>query len=406
MTADRARGALAVLQDADGKFLCEVPCGYIVEQTASAHKPRRIQAQRRRRAMLRRRVALTVALLTVAALLAALMPWSGSGAADKPKDTTAGTLEEVHQPTAVLLPSSGTAAEYVPNAAEVEALAKLIYGEAGIVPSTTEQAAVVWCVLNRVDDPRFPDTVLEVIEAPYQFSGYDPEYPVKEEFALLAADVLTRYRAERDGEENVGRVLPAEYCFFTGDGSAVYPVVGLPQLDKESLLTIFDVPEKDRDNYFVKTLGVPAGISFEDTDETERHVEREGISIIYSGRTLKPIRTTRGLVFIESRYLSPVADVLDVLELYERRTAEGAPYIVAKAGFLLQAVIMPYDVINQQFVESLQDLTRECEFSLSEKERREREARDRFTFTEPEQCSLNVDPNTGEVVEGSEVAET
>ena len=59
MTADRARGALAVLQDADGKFICEVPCGYIVEQTASAHKPRRIQAQRRRRAMLRRRVALT-----------------------------------------------------------------------------------------------------------------------------------------------------------------------------------------------------------------------------------------------------------------------------------------------------------------------------------------------------------
>ena len=218
MTADRARGALAVLQDADGKFICEVPYGYIVEQTASAHKPRRIQAQRRRRAMLRRRVALTVALLTVAALLAALMPWSGSGAADKPKDTTAGTLEEVHQPTAVLLPSSGTVAGYVPNAAEVEALAKLIYGEAGIVPSTTEQAAVVWCVLNRVDDPRFPDTVLEVIEAPYQFSGYDPEYPVKEEFALLAADVLTRYRAERDGEENVGRVLPAEYCFFTGDG--------------------------------------------------------------------------------------------------------------------------------------------------------------------------------------------
>lgn len=217
MTADRARGALAVLQDADGKFICEVPCGYIVEQTASAHKPRRIQAQRRRRAMLRRRVALTVALLTVA-LLAALMPWSGSGAADKPKDTTAGTLEEVHQPTAVLLPSSGTVAGYVPNAAEVEALAKLIYGEAGIVPSTTEQAAVVWCVLNRVDDPRFPDTVLEVIEAPYQFSGYDPEYPVKEEFAILAADVLTRYRAELDGEENVGRVLPAEYCFFTGDG--------------------------------------------------------------------------------------------------------------------------------------------------------------------------------------------
>ena len=145
---------------------------------------------------------------------------------------------------------------------------------------------------------------------------------------------------------------------YIGDGSAVYPVIGLPPLDAESLLTIFDVPEKDRDNYFVKTLGIPAGISFEDTDATERQVEREGISIIYSGRTLKPIHTTRGLVFIESRYLAPVADVLDVLELYERRTTEGTPYIVAKAGFLLQAVIMPYDVINQQFVESFSRLKR------------------------------------------------
>ena len=227
------------------------------------------------------------------------------------------------------------------------------------------------------------------------------EYPIDDTAAEEPNAKLITWRLAKRAARDFLRVsfMPSAIV------SAVYPVVGLPQLDKESLLTIFDVPEKDRDNYFVKTLGVPAGISFEDTDETERHVEREGISIIYSGRTLKPIRTTRGLVFIESRYLSPVADVLDVLELYERRTAEGAPYIVAKAGFLLQAVIMPYDVINQQFVESLQDLTRECEFSLSEKERREREARDRFTFTEPEQCSLNVDPDTGEVVEESEVAD-
>ena len=133
---------------------------------------------------------------------------------------------------------------------------------------------------------------------------------------------------------------------YIGDGSAVYPVVGLPQLDKESLLTIFDVPEKDRDNYFVKTLGVPAGISFEDTDETERHVEREGISIIYSGRTLKPIRTTRGLVFIESRYLSPVADVLDVLELYERRTAEGTPLHRREGGLPAYCAYAGIDIEN------------------------------------------------------------
>lgn len=192
---------------------------------------------------------------------------------------------------------------------------------------------------------------------------------------------------------------------YIGDGSAVYPVIGLPPLDAESLLTIFDVPEKQREDWFVQVAGIPSEISFEDMDANEKPVEREAISIAYSGKTLKPLQTRRGLVFIESRYLSPVSDILDVLELYERITPGGTPYIVAKAGFLLQAVIMPYDVINQQFVESLQDLTRECEFSLSEKERREREARDRFTFTEPKQCSLNVDPDTGEVVEESEVAD-
>lgn len=42
---------------------------------------------------------------------------------------------------------------------------------------------------------------------------------------------------------------------------------------------------------------------------------------------------------------------------------------------------------------------------FSKKKTECREARDRFTFTEPEQCSLNVDPDTGEVVEGSEVAD-
>lgn len=187
--------------------------------------PRRIQkAQQRRRRAQRQRAALTIAIVIVAAILAAFMPGSIS---DKSERITAATLEEEYQPAVRLIPSSGTeetegAAGYTPDAAEVEALAKLIFGEAGIVSSTTEQAAVVWCVLNRVDDPRFPDTVLEVVEAPYQFAGYDAENPVYEEYAQLAADVLTRYNAEKNGEENVGRVLPAEYCYFTGDGERNY----------------------------------------------------------------------------------------------------------------------------------------------------------------------------------------
>ena len=172
--------------------------------------------------------------------------------------------------------------------------------------------------------------------------------------------------------------------------------MGLPPLDKESVLTIFDVPEKQREGWIVKTsVHIPEDINFEDFDANEKPVDRNDLSIVYSGKTLKPLRTRRGLVFIESRYLAPVSDVLDVLELYERVTPSGTPYIVAKAGFLLQAVI------SQQFVERLQELTEQCAVSL---DLRQREA-ERRTAAEPEQCSLNVDPDTGEIIDNGAEAE-
>ena len=164
---------------------------------------------------------------------------------------------------------------------------------------------------------------------------------------------------------------------YIGDGNAVYPISCLPELDEESILTIFDVPEKQREDWLVRYRDIPEGISFEDTDATEKIIEQGNLSIVYSGKTLKPLQTRRGLVFIESRYLSPVSDVLDVLELYERVTPFGAPYIVAKAGFLLQAVIMLCDVISAQFVQRLQELTRQCAVSLDLREQeREQAARD------------------------------
>lgn len=176
---------------------------------------------------------------------------------------------------------------------------------------------------------------------------------------------------------------------YIGDGGAAYPVTGLPALDKESLLTIFDVPEKQREDWFVQMECVPSEINFEDGDANEKPVEREALSVVYSGKTLK-----RGLVFIESRYLSPVSDALDVLELYERITPHGTPYIVAKAGFLLQAVIMPYDVISQQFVDNLKRLTEQCVLSLDLREREKERAQAAESAGQ-----FKVDPETGAIIE-------
>ncbi len=105
-----------------------------------------------------------------------------------------------------------------PNEEEVEALAKLIYREARGC-STMEQAAVIWCVLNRVDSAEryFPDTILEVIKQPNQFA-YVEDTPLWPAHVSLAEDVLQRWHEEKEGVEDVGRVLPAGYVYFVGDG--------------------------------------------------------------------------------------------------------------------------------------------------------------------------------------------
>lgn len=115
------------------------------------------------------------------------------------------------------------------------ALAKLTWGEARGVPdlkingrvisTRTQQAAVMWTVLNRFDEG-YKDSIIGVITAytvdkngkiHKQFHGYSEEHPVEEELLALAYDVLDRWNAEKHGE-TVVRELPSEYLWFHGDG--------------------------------------------------------------------------------------------------------------------------------------------------------------------------------------------
>ena len=78
-----------------------------------------------------------------------------------------------------------------------------------------EKAAVAWCILNRVDSPRFPSTVALVV-TPSQFHGYSRNNPVEDELVLIAQDVLGRWQLEKLGLGDVGRVLPPDYLYFGG----------------------------------------------------------------------------------------------------------------------------------------------------------------------------------------------
>lgn len=111
---------------------------------------------------------------------------------------------------------------FKPSDKDVEYIAKTIYGEARGINSKMHQAAVAWCILNRVDSPHFPDTIEQVVTQKAQFSGYNENHPATEEFKQLANDVLYRWHNEKQGIKNVGRVLPKNYCYFIGDGEYNY----------------------------------------------------------------------------------------------------------------------------------------------------------------------------------------
>lgn len=107
------------------------------------------------------------------------------------------------------------------------ALAKMLWGEARgvgqytvngrVVSSECQKAAVIWTVLNRYD-AGYSSTIKGVVTAPNQFSGYSSGNPVDEELMVLVTDVLDRWNREKNGESDVGRVIPSNYLWFYGDG--------------------------------------------------------------------------------------------------------------------------------------------------------------------------------------------
>ncbi len=181
------------------------------------------------RARNRRAAALTAGILLVSLLLA----WVLTACSQQAETVEVVAVETYDMsyvvptetlPLAELICLSAEPAEEVEETPE-EAIyiAKMLVGEASGC-STTEQAAAIWCAINRVesDDPFYPDEIIGVITQEGQFHGYDEDNAVLSHFVELAVDVLERWELEQSGVVSVGRVLPSDYLWFHGDGTHNY----------------------------------------------------------------------------------------------------------------------------------------------------------------------------------------
>lgn len=182
---------------------------------------RRTRQRRNRRLRLVRAAAIAMIPISILTVIATVATKDAPTPTETPTqaivtDTQQTTPEPAEIPTQAA--PAPTDEPWTPDEADVEYIAKTIYGEALIVKSTMKRAAVAWCILNRVDAAGFPDTIEGVVTAKHQFAGYDPSHPVTDELRSLTVDVLQRWHSEQSGETDAGRVLPKDYTFFWGDG--------------------------------------------------------------------------------------------------------------------------------------------------------------------------------------------
>lgn len=171
---------------------------------------------------------------------------------------------------------------------------------------------------------------------------------------------------------------------YISDGCAVYSLQDFPDLDVNAAFSIFDIPEKQRDSWRTCAKPIFDNRDFADVLSSDEPLEDMGVQIAYQDKILKCLKCKDEVILIESRYISPLSDVLDILQLCRRKTAAGSPYVVAKAGFLLQAVICPVNA-NKELIRILKDLT-VCLENAEE-----------VKFTD-----YSVNKETGEIIENSE----
>ena len=160
---------------------------------------------------------------------------------------------------------------------------------------------------------------------------------------------------------------------WLGTSGAIYPLQHMPQLNENNIFTAFDITAKQADKILFLRAALPTTVDFRDVAECENALETADIEIGFGGTLLLPLHTSQGIRFIDKAYLRPLADCdEDMLMFYERQTKDGELYIAVKVGMILAAVIVPFDVVNEKFVEKLREITKDCAITLSHKKAKER----------------------------------
>lgn len=134
---------------------------------------------------------------------------------------------------------------------------------------------------------------------------------------------------------------------WIGDGSAAFPLHGLPPMKQENLRSLLDVTEKQFAQIDVSSQRML--FSTEDNVIGEIMLTHCGAVIHYRGYELIPLTSGTKIYYVQSGYIKPFGGIDDIS--YDLRKLEnGSEYIAVKEGFLLRVVIAPLDAVTDELV--------------------------------------------------------
>lgn len=157
---------------------------------------------------------------------------------------------------------------------------------------------------------------------------------------------------------------------WIGDGTSVFPMHGIPELDDEQIKFLFDIPEEKREKCIVSHMG-EIGDMFDVSDSAaDNEVIVMKPAMMINGKLLCPVSTSAGIAFFNPELLTPIRDCPDA-KLYERYDPEARLYFVAKSGMLVEAVIMPSKPDAKELLDNLNKITRELTAQVETEETEE-----------------------------------
>jgi hypothetical protein len=147
---------------------------------------------------------------------------------------------------------------------------------------------------------------------------------------------------------------------WIGDNRGIYLITDLPLMTEQEIMTVLDIPEKDRESKMINYIPRHSMALLTDNEESEQPIKSTGFPQLKIGSNVyNLIETGEGtMIFVKKEYLEPLKDSMEkgTLRLYTRSGEFGETYLVVKQGMFIEALIEPEDIIKEAVVNVLQRL--------------------------------------------------